>query len=347
MPAPPLTGAQTRQQPWIGGRPHGRSIAPWLKPLVTVALYVLVFWWTDTSILLERLRTARLELVAAGVVLYAAGQALSAYKWYLLLRPVRLAVAYLRVLAFYYIGMFFNLFLPTLIGGDAVKALLLTRETGAPARATMSVFMERNLGLLALLSIALVSAWQAPATTVAGLSLLTLTALLFAAFVAANLVLSTRITYQLLDRAIGVTPLARLRPRAASIYEALTPYRRAPLEVAAAILLSFVFQSVIIAVVFLNAHALSQEFPFFAVAVFVPLISLAGMLPISVNGLGLREALYVFFFGGLGASTEVAVSMALLYLAVTFLASLPGGLVYALQRGPGRLVRTPPHREAS
>ena len=80
------------------------------------------------------------------------------------------------------------------------------------------------------------------------------------------------------------------------------------------------------------------EFPLASVAVFVPLISLAGMIPVSVNGLGVREALYIFFFGRLGASTEVSVSLALLYLAVTFIASLPGGVVYALQRsggGPG------------
>jgi glycosyltransferase 2 family protein len=335
------------EEPWAGERSHGSSLMRWIRPLVTVALYALVFWWSDTRTLLGRLRAAELEFVAAGVLLYAAGQALSAYKWYLLLRPVRLAVTYARVLAFYFIGMFFNLFLPTVVGGDAVKALLLSRETGAPARATMSVFMERNLGLLALLSIALLAAWQAPTMIVGGLSLLALTVVLFAGFIAANLVLSTRVTYHLVDRLIAATPLARLRPRAASIYEALAPYRRAPVEVTAAVLLSFVFQSIIIAVVFLNAHALNHEFPLFAVAVFVPLISLAGMLPISVNGLGLREALYVFFFGRLGASTEVAVSMALLYLAVTFLASLPGGLVYALQRGPRRLMTTPPGRGVS
>ena len=38
------------------------------------------------------------------------------------------------MVAFYFIGMFFNFFLPTIVGGDAVKALLLTRETGAPAQ---------------------------------------------------------------------------------------------------------------------------------------------------------------------------------------------------------------------
>jgi hypothetical protein len=65
--------------------------------------------------------------------------------------------------------------------------------------------------------------------------------------------------------------------------------------------------------------------------VFVPLISLGGMLPVSVNGLGVREALYILLFGRIGATTELAVALALLYLAVTFVASLPGGLLYAMQ----------------
>jgi uncharacterized membrane protein YbhN (UPF0104 family) len=74
--------------------------------------------------------------------------------------------------------------------------------------------------------------------------------------------------------------------------------------------------------------------PISAVAVFVPLISLAGMVPVSVNGLGVREALYILLFGQIGVTAEVAVSLALLYLAVTVVASLPGGVVYALQRTP-------------
>jgi len=50
-----------------------------------------------------------------------------------------------------------------------------------------------------------------------------------------------------------------------------------------------------------------------------------------VNGLGVREALYILLFGRVGASTELAVALALVYLAVTFVASLPGGVLYAMQ----------------
>jgi hypothetical protein len=312
-----------------------------IKVAITAALYVAVFYTTDLAKIWARLQTVHPAWVALGVLAYAGGQWLSAWRWWLLLRPVQLGVPYLRMVAFYFIGMFFNIFLPTIVGGDAVKAILLARETGAPARSTMSVFMERNVGLFALLTIATAAAFVAPPVDVRGFNLLQLTLIVFAAFVIANVVLANRPAYRLVDYLVALTPLARIRSRAASLYEALVPYREARWRglIAAATAQSFLFQVVVILVVFLNANALGLSVPLAALAVFVPLISLAGMLPVSVNGLGLREALYLLLFGRVGVPADAAVSMALLYFAVTLVASLPGGVVYALQRGPRSLSR--------
>lgn len=301
-----------------------------------MALYVAIVYTTDVGRIWERLQTVHPGWVALGVLAYAAGQWLSAWRWWLLLRPVQLAAPYLRMVAFYFTGMFFNNFLPTIVGGDAVRAVLLARETGSPARATVSVFMERNVGLLALLTIATVAAFFAPPVDVKGMSLLQFALLFFGTFVTANIVLANRRAYWLIDHLVARTPLARFRSRAASLYEAVVPYRERQWRglLAAAIGQSFVVQAVVILVVFLNANALDQRLSVSALAVFVPLISLAGLLPISVNGLGIREALYLVLFGRIGVPADAAVSMALLYLFVTLAASLPGGLVYALQRGP-------------
>jgi uncharacterized protein (TIRG00374 family) len=319
------------------GAPRSSRRSTILKILVTLTLYVLVFSFkVDLGELGARLRTVDLTSVALGVLVYASGQWLSAFKWHLMLRPVQLAVPYLRMVAFYFTGMFFNIFLPTIVGGDAVKAILLARETGSPARATMSVFMERNTGLLALLTIATVAAWFAPPVPVLGLTLFTLTLVLFGCFIAANLVLADKRAYRFVDYVIAITPLARMRSRASSLYEAIVPYRRDVPMVVAGVLLSFVFQAVVILVVFLNAKALDQTVPMAALAVFVPLISLAGMLPVSVNGLGIREVLYVLLFGRVGIPSDAAAAMALLYFVVTLAASLPGGVVYMLQRSPRR-----------
>ena len=319
-----------------GGRP---LVSTLVKLAITAALYAAVFYKTDIGEIWARLQTVSPGWVALGIVAYAGGQCLSAWRWWLLLRPVQLRAPYSRMVSFYFIGMFFNHFLPTIVGGDAVKAILLARETGAPARSTMSVFMERNVGLFALLTIATAAAFVAPPVEVRGFNLLQLTLLVFAGFVAANIVLASRPAYRLVDYLVAMTPLARMRSRAASLYDALVPYRDARWRglVAAATAQSFLFQAVVILVVFLNAEALDVHPPIASLAVFVPLISLAGMLPISVNGLGLREALYVLLFGRIGIASDAAVSMAVLYFAVTLVASLPGGIVYALQRGPRSL----------
>jgi uncharacterized protein (TIRG00374 family) len=327
----------TAALPRIGA--GGGTPIRWLKPLVSLLLYAAVFYFTDVSAIAARLFAARVDLLAACVLLYGLGQVLSAWRWQLLLGPVGLTVPLRRMVGFYFIGMFFNLFLPTIVGGDVVKAVLLSRETGAAARSTVSVFMERDVGLLALLAVASIAAWQAPDVVIAGLSLRTLTLLLSAGFVAVNVVLLRPAVYAWIDRLIARTPLAGMRGRAASLYESMTPYRLAYGVLAATLVLSLAFQAVVIAVVFFAARALSSEFPLTAVAVFVPLISLAGMIPVSLNGLGVREALYILLFGRVGASSEIAVSVALLYLAVTFLASLPGGIVYALYGPPASAMR--------
>ena len=315
-----------------GAWPSVREKRWLLKPLVTLLLYAVIFYRIDVGALVTRLATTRLEYVAAGVTLYVAGQLCSTYRWYLLLRPVRLVVSYRRLLSFYFIGMFFNIFLPTVVGGDAVKAILLARETQAPVRATTSVFMERNLGLFALLTIATAAAWIAPPVELLGFGLPVLLGALLTAFVVANLLIFTAPAYHMVDRLVALTPLARLRPRAASLYEAIAPYTLDARILLVGLATSFVFQAIVIVVVFLNARALGQSFPMSAMAVFVPLISLAGMIPVSVNGLGVRDALYLLLFGQLGASADVSLSLALLYFAVTVAASLPGGVVYALQK---------------
>lgn len=347
MPSRPGTGAGARPEPLTPVEPvraRRRRALRWIKLVVSLGLYALIFYATDVRTIARHLGDARLGYVAAAVLLYSAGQALSTWKWQLLLTPIGLAVPYGRLLAFYFTGMFFNLVLPTVVGGDAVKAVLLATDTGAPARSAMSVFMERNLGLFALLTIASAAAMLAPRVVIGGVTLTTLTLALLAAFLAVNAAIASPRAYRLADRLIARSPFAGIRGRATPLYEAVAEYRSRAGALVPAVLLSFVFQFVVVGVVFLNARALNLDVPLSALAVFVPLISLAGMIPVTVNGLGVREALYILLFGQLGAPTELAVSLALLFLAVTFTASLPGGLVYAFHRSPSPIA---PSRSAA
>src|SRR5206468_509416 len=105
----------------LGGR-HAR----WLgRVLVSLALVVYILVDVDTEDLVRALAEVRLAPIAAALALYLAGQVLSTYKWSLLGRSVGLEQPVSQYARFYFTGMFFNLFGPSTLGGDVVRALYL------------------------------------------------------------------------------------------------------------------------------------------------------------------------------------------------------------------------------
>ena len=76
--------------------------------------------------------------------------------------------------------------------------------------------------------------------------------------------------------------------------------------------------------------------PFVYFCIFVPLITLGEALPISIFGIGVRDSLYVLFFAQGGASREQALSLALVYVLITIVYSLLGGVLFLLRRAPAR-----------
>jgi uncharacterized protein (TIRG00374 family) len=103
------------------------------------------------------LRSASGSVLLISVVFYWAGQVLSAAKWRILLRTQGAYISLLECCRLYFIGMFCNLWLPTNIGGDAVRAVLVAPKAGGGAIAVSSIFVERITGFLALLLIGIVA----------------------------------------------------------------------------------------------------------------------------------------------------------------------------------------------
>lgn len=91
------------------------------------------------------------------VLIYVGGQMLCSYKWQLLMKSLGSQRGLLSLVKLYFIGMFFNLFMPTIIGGDAIRIYLASDNLEKFPQSASSVFMERSTGLFALFSIAIVS----------------------------------------------------------------------------------------------------------------------------------------------------------------------------------------------
>src|SRR5207244_2735510 len=94
----------------------------WIKFLVSGALLALLAWRTDWARLSAAFAGLRLNFWLAAVGLYVLTQVVSAVRWQMLSRPLGFEQPLSHYVGFYFIGMFFNLFLPTSVGGDVVRA---------------------------------------------------------------------------------------------------------------------------------------------------------------------------------------------------------------------------------
>ncbi len=300
-----------------------------LKLLVSGVLLALLFSKINRAELENILARAHLGYAALAILVYVVGQIFSAWRWKLLLEPLESRVGLARITALYYLGMFFNLFLPTTIGGDAVKLFYISREAGGFTRGAISILMDRNLGLMTLLLLAYgVTIFYG--IKLPQLPLLPLLTLMLAGFLLINLTLFNEQTFSLLDRLLNRWRGAKLYQKIEVGHDALRTYRRNPQSVLAALLLSLIFDLALMVCNYLNALAIGHPVELKYFFIFIPIISIVTMLPISLYGLGLREYSFILLFGQVGVSREPALLIAILALIVPAIASLPGGVAYLL-----------------
>jgi hypothetical protein len=296
-----------------------------LKIVVSAGLmiYLLVFQ-VNLEQLWEVVRQARWLYLLAAMVLMIAGTALRAVRWQVLLQALDIEVPLHRLVHLYFVGAFFNIFLPTGLGGDAVKMAELARSTGRAPEAIGTTLVDRATGLWVLFVLALL-ALPFSHTLLPDGWLPTITLGTAAGVLGGWIVMGTPLIPWLGSkiRLPGQEKLERFYRSVSQLgYRAL----------AKACLVSLIFDLSLIVFNVLIAYGIGVDQPVGIFLLFTPLISFSLALPISVGGLGVREQTYVLLFSSLGVSDAAATAMSLANYALTNLAiGLIGGALYALE----------------
>ncbi len=327
--------AETGVEP---ARPRTRRILlTALKLLVSLGLLAVLFERTDLSSLWRSVRTASLPWVMAALGLYLVQILVGAWRWGLLLDAQHVRVSGRSLLGSYLVAAFFNNFLPSNIGGDVIRI----RDTARPAQsktlAATVVLVDRCIGLLGLV---LVAATGATAAGGAGgaRAVPVLPAWLWAGFLVAALVSAPAV---LSPAGVGrlLQPLRVFHPewvdgQISRITDILGRFRDRPSSLLHAFAGAVVVQGLL--VVFYAAVARSLNIPIALshLAVIVPVSFVVQMLPVSVNGFGVREATFSFYFARLGLPLESAMALSLGSTALVMLFSLSGAAVYVMRRHP-------------
>jgi len=266
-------------------------------------------------------------------LLFQLNVVIRAFRWYVLLRALNDEPRFGYLVYLYYLGFFANNFIPSGFGGDLVKVVTLRQSHGHGSEALSSVLMERVTGLVGSSLIAIGALLWNTSAHAADVDLpLALWALILVT------ALGVPVAFFVARWADPIAVLRRIYPRASSLpfydkFERLVnTIHRYPLNaLLAALLISLPFTLNLIFVQVTIADALGVHLPFGVFALFVPIIALINLLPITFNGLGLREGIYTFLFVPVGVPAATAVSMSLAFYFLRFSAGLLGGLMYAIR----------------
>ena len=285
---------------------------------------LLAFW--------ERVKGMHPGWIVLALAAYAATQSIAVWRWHRLLRAQHVEVETKRLTESMWVSMFFNNFLPSNIGGDVVRIADTAPAAGSKTLATTVILVDRVLGLSALVIIA---SSGALAASLLGVHIPGARWLWLATGVGAVAAIFVIAMPQLVGHSLfPVRALNRpwLNERAQRLEDAVIKFRNAPSALLGAFAGALVVQITIVAFYLLTAEGLSVPLPMFLGAVLIPVSLIVQMAPISINGFGVREAVFAFFFRRFGLPTDAAVALSLVSTGMVMGLSLVGGLLFLKRR---------------
>jgi uncharacterized membrane protein YbhN (UPF0104 family) len=300
-----------------------------LKLVVSLGLLAFFLSRIDFSQFMRVVASADLFYLGVILLAYAAGQVVSCIRWIVLAYPLGFHFSFTEYLSFYFIGMFFNLFAPSTIGGDASRIFYLTRASKAgqqtwgrqATHALVAVLTDRIVGMAVMVwvaAFALVLFPQYPVPSVIRYVTFGLSLAFFASWFFLPLV-------NRMLRWLGYSAGEYLRL-------SLETYWGRQQIILNSILLSVIVHLNQGAMQFYLAKAVGLDIPWSFGFILYPLVGIFSALPISFNGIGLREGGYLFMLTQIGVSSEKAIAVGLLWFLVIVLDSLIGGILYIARR---------------
>jgi len=301
-----------------------------VKLSVSIILLVVLFARIDVNSLWTTARHASPVWLLAALLIHASTIVVATWRWHLLLSAQRVHIATRKLFGSFLVASFFNNFLPSNIGGDVIRIRDTARPAGSKTLATMIILVDRGFGLMALVLVAAVGATAAGRVHPAAVPIWPVW--LWAGFLACAAA-SAPAVFAPAGFGRMLQPLTVFHPewvgeRIDTLTSALSRFRDQPSVLAGCFVGAVLVQGAMVVFYFVVAYALHLNLAFSDIAVIVPISMVVQMLPVSVNGFGVREATFSFYFQRIGQPIESALLMSLVGQMLVILFSLSGAGVY-------------------
>lgn len=298
-----------------------------LRVVVSLVGVLVIVLTQDMDEVIQLLGGMDWLLFLVGLLLFVSSVPVRAYRWGSLVWALNVRARWWRLVGLYFVGSFFNLFLPTGFGGDAVKMFELSRDEHKAAAAISSVLVDRFLGLFVLFALALLALLGGRELVAPQIRVLIV--VVFAVSLIGVVLLLQRTWIEAWGRRLGVDRLLGRIKILRELYESLHVYGPAALLKATAA--SLVFNLILILGYYSLGLAVGIHLPLWYYLLFVPIISVLLLVP-SVGGLGIREGATVFLFSQVeSVGRSQALALALAYDITMLAIGLIGAIIYIIQ----------------
>jgi glycosyltransferase 2 family protein len=310
-----------------------------LKIILTTGVLYLIFRNNDWAKFGAELKNAEIFWIVLGFLSAGVGTALGALRWNRLLRVQNVCLTYPKTLAYSLIGIFFNQFLPAATGGDVIKIFYILKEApDRKARATLSIVLDRILGLLAILLLTLVlvpleyqritehAETRFFIIILALLVMVLFSGLLLVWFVPPSIL--PTFCHRLWEKMPKKDVLQ-------SLYEGYQAHRKVPRVALSALAAAVLAVVPILSTGYFIAHSLHLDVHYAQMTILFSMVICSMSLPISFGGHGLREGAFILLFqifnltrAGIPVGIETATACSTILLGIGLVWSLIGGVVY-------------------
>ncbi len=281
-----------------------------IKVFVSIGLLVYLFFTVDFVLLLQSFKSFNPVYIPVVLLFLLLNYVVSSIRWKsLLIFENTQDVSLFYLIKLYFIGSFFNNFMPTSIGGDVYKIYALGKKINNNSHAFSATFMERFTGVLALVLISVVATIKQYGY---------LGVLAFLGFWL-GLYFGVKVFYIVSKR---VQKLSGIR-------ESFDVYKNNRTLLVTALATSFIIQIISILTQYFIIVALGLNISIVYAFLVLPFITLASFIIPSLNGVGVQDSLYISL---LGLSAEAALSASVMYHLFRLVISLIGGLFYAIDK---------------
>lgn len=296
--------------------------------LARILLSIGFLWWLSTMVqwpeTIAALKQANIYLLLIAFFIHVGIQLIGLWRWNIFMRALQFTAPISQVFRYFFIGLFGNLFLPTSIGGDLVKAYGLAHGVGQRPKVYASVVLDRLSGFIGLVLVAFFSYFLGQHLIEAPFVMVPIAILTSMSLIIGSVLFYDPI-YQLASKVFIKIP--KVHQSLMDMHQDVVLMKKCKRTGLLCIGISLIIQILNALLCYLIAVALQQEVSLVHFLIFAPIVGAVSFLP-SIGGLGVRELGWVYFLSKIGLGEGMALSLSLISFFFVVLTGLLGGAMY-------------------